>query len=211
MNTPVAFDGAQWTVCSDATTVTNAVETLRAYSHIAFDCEGHSLGESEGYLSIISLCAIQSTETEPIHVFLIDTLALDSETIRPVFDLLRSDEHTKVIFDGRKDWSELYHRYSVRLTRVLDLQLADIESRAKRGEGLQEQLNRLSPFCPRNEVQSQPKLFRMIHRLNGLELCAKEHNLVQHFDNVKPSESIIHHQLLSLEVCLRSCIRILLP
>lgn len=183
--TTAQSNAISYTVCDDATTVANAVEVLQPCRYIAFDCEGRKLGREGGCLSIISLCAIPSTGTQKAHIFLIDVMALDTETVRPIFDLLSSQEHVKIMFDGRMDWSELYHRSDVQLTQVLDLQLADIDSRSKRGERLHEQLCRISSFFYGGLNQDS---YNMVHRLNGLEFCAKEHNIVNRFGSVKPSE-----------------------
>lgn len=179
------------TVCDDVTAVTEAIKALQSYSYIACDCEGLSLGEERGSFSLIALGGISTSDVDSIQVYLFDAIKLGKDGLQPVFELLGSDERKKVVFDGRMDYSELYHRYNgAELAPVLDLQLADVESRALRGEGEDRQLARLSPYCHRNEVQSQPQSYRLVHRLSGLSGCVAEHSISA---DTKPSESSRRH------------------
>ena len=57
-----------------------------------------------------------------------------------MFDILSSNSVTKVVFDGRMDFSALYHEQNVEVQNVLDLQLVDIDSRVIRGEDMSLQL-----------------------------------------------------------------------
>lgn len=175
-------------VCDDALSVSSAAEALRSASHIAFDCEGRTLGEQRGCLSVISLGAIPSVQGQKAQVFLIDVMSVDTVALGPIFDILRSRTHVKIVFDGRMDWSELYHRHGIQLSHVLDLQLADVESRKKKGEDLSAQLRRLGSFCNRFDMQSRSDCYTAIHRLNGLDFCMKEHGISINplYDAVKP-------------------------
>lgn len=187
----------QRTLCDDSDSVRKALEALQSSRYLACDLEGNSLGERDGKLSIITLCAIPVGDTlEDAHTYLFDAAVLGDEQLRPVFDILRSTEHAKVMFDCRMDYSELHHRHGVELAHVLDLQLADIESRSLRGEGMDKQLARLSPFCHSHEVRSQPAPYHRVHRLNGLEGCAKEHDVISRDACAKPCK----HRLLSRDV-----------
>ena len=179
----------QPTVCDDVLSIYNAADSLKSASHIAFDCEGLALGEQRGCLSIISLGAIPSVQGQKSPVFLIDVMSVDTASLEPIFDMLRSRTQVKVMFDGRMDWSELYHRHNIQVSHVLDLQLADVESRKKRGENLNAQLHRLGSFCNRYDMQSQSNCYGAIHRLNGLGFCMKEHGILNPlYDNNKPGK-----------------------
>lgn len=171
-----------YTLCDTPSSVAPAVVALSAASHLAFDSEGLCLGEIDGKLSLIALAGLPTTDP---HVYLFDALALNTEQLEPVFELLRSEKHMKVMFDGRMDFSEVFHRHGVRLAAVLDPQLADVESRSRRGESFDKQRERLSPYLSRNEVAKQMHSYLQVHRLNGLAFCAKEHGV----DDDKPRES----------------------
>ena len=176
-----ANTGFTYTLCDTTATASEAVEVLRHYRYLALDCEGIDLGTVGGKLSVIAMAGLSdatrvATDVS-IHVFLFDVLTLEPTLLEPAFALLRSPHVTKVVFDGRMDFSELFHRHGVELIQVLDLQLADVESRRIRGESLEKQLDRLSSYCQRREVQSQPRSYHYVHRLNGLAFCASEHGV----------------------------------
>ena len=129
----------------------------------------------------MTFCGIPSTpdsNSDAPNVYIVDAVALQQEALQPIFDLLQSDEHVKIVFDGRMDWSELYHRYHVKITNVLDLQIADIDSRKRRGEDGRRQRNRLSPFLYREDVMSDPVSYVHVHRLNSLASCVREHDIL---------------------------------
>lgn len=174
-----------YTLCNTSGIVASATKKLSSAAYLAFDCEGQNLGEGKGRLSVISLATLPRIDP---HVYLFDAIALTSKQLEPVFKLLQSRDHTKIMFDGRMDFSQLYHYHNTCLTTVLDLQLADVESRSRRGEGLNEQLQRLFPFVTRNEITRQQSSYTQIHRLNGLASCAKEHGVVACGNDAKPRE-----------------------
>lgn len=180
---PTNFNDKSYSLCDTAESVKRVVQLLSSASYLAFDCEGENLGEEGGRLAILSLAA---TDVSPLHVYLFDAITLSDDELAPVFDLLTSTEHVKIMFDARMDFSELHHHHSVRLSGVLDLQLADIESRARRGEGVANQLERLSPYLRRNDVAKDRAGYATIHRLNGLGFCMKEHGIVDNIDDAKP-------------------------
>ncbi|KIP10779.1 hypothetical protein PHLGIDRAFT_41854, partial [Phlebiopsis gigantea 11061_1 CR5-6] len=166
---------------------------LRSCSYIVCDCEGTNLGSQGGSLSLIILLGIPTDNQGP-HVYLIDAITLGKSNMEPVFALLRSEQCTKIMYDARMDWSELFHHHNVKLARVLDLQLADIQSRRRRGETENQQLARLSPFCGEADVKSHRSSYAKIHRLNSLESCAVEHGVVGANEKVKIcSYNFPHH------------------
>ena len=181
----VAARALQRTLCNNVATMNRAVAALRSCSYIVCDCEGTHLGASGGSLSLIVLCGIPTDNNRQPHVYLIDAITLKGRALEPVFALLRSDEHTKIMYDARMDWSELFHRHNVELHRVLDLELADVDSRSLRGEGPDAQLTRLFSFCKESNVESQRSSYLEIHRLNSLEACATEHGVIHSPKKVK--------------------------
>lgn len=166
------------TVCDNVSSMNAAVSALRSSSYIVCDCEGVDLGSQGGSLSIIQLAALPSEGNPDPPVFLIDAIALSDAKLQPVYKLLRSETHTKIMYDARSDWSEFYHRHGVELTHVLDLQLADIDSRTVRGETQEQQLERLPPFCSAEEIKNYRALYTMVQRLKGLGPCTVEHGVV---------------------------------
>lgn len=176
------------TLCDNVSSLNRANDALRSSSYIVCDCEGSNLGAEGGNLSIISLAALPfSTNPEP-YVYLIDTISLNDEQLKPIYDLLRSNKYTKIMYDARMDWSELYHRHGVELTHVLDLQLADVESRKARKETPEQQLARLPHFCSTEAISRERTSYAKVQRLNGLGPCTVEHGVVGPSENPKSSK-----------------------
>ncbi|KAJ7510699.1 ribonuclease H-like domain-containing protein [Mycena galericulata] len=169
------MDSTHFTLCDTASKLASATASLFGAATLFVDCEGTELGVRGGSLSLISL----GTRTPYPHIFLIDVLSLGTSALRPIFELLESAAVRKVVFDGRMDQSALFYDHGgITLDNVVDLQLADVKSRALRGEepGSDAQLGRLSPhYLPRKEVRTNLALYRGVHRLAGLERAIREH------------------------------------
>jgi len=118
-------------LCADDSNLANAIAAIQPASALALDCEGNDLGVEGGTLNLISLRAL---EPETSRIYLINTIGLVKVQLNPVFDIIKSSLVTKIVFGGRMDFSELYHGWGVSLRGVLDLQLADVESRHQCGE-----------------------------------------------------------------------------
>ncbi|KAK7047626.1 hypothetical protein VNI00_006394 [Paramarasmius palmivorus] len=160
------------TLCNTSTSLASALDALRASDILILDCEGDNLGKQGGTLSIITLHIPSSNQT-----YLIDVLRLSSADLRPVYHLLESPSVTKIVFDGRMDYSALYHEKAVDMQNVLDMQIADVRSRIVRGEDQEDQFSRLKGFLHWPEIIGQPDSYRKVQRLNGLKACAKEHEV----------------------------------
>jgi exonuclease 3'-5' domain-containing protein 1 len=165
-----------FTLCENEDSVKSALTILKDASVVAFDCEGQDLGQEGGKLSLISLRVIQPLFSTTN--FLFDAVKLTTMMLRPVFDLLESTDIQKIVFDGRMDYSCLFHDYGVSLANVLDIQLADIKSRATRGEGENAQMARLHKAVRPGELSANRQLYKMIHKLCGLMQCGEEHNII---------------------------------
>jgi exonuclease 3'-5' domain-containing protein 1 len=126
-------------------------------------------------LSLICLRAI-TPKTSP--TYLIDTIRLTREALRPLFDSIESSTLTKIVFDGRMDFSELYHGYGLTMCGALDLQLADILSRRRHGEDRDDQLCRLSLYIHARSISGQSNCYFSVQKLCGLDQCLKEHDVV---------------------------------
>lgn len=164
------MDEATVTYCNTVDGVDRVAHAIKGASQLVLDCEGDSLGTQRGSLSILGIRANN-------HNYLVDALQLSKTELSPIFDVLQSSSCRKIMFDGRMDFSELYHGWGIRLSEVVDLQIADILSRTMRGEGLEMQLVRLQSFLSYGEVQTNRSLYTKVHMLKGLVPCLKEHGL----------------------------------
>ena len=113
-------------------------------------------------------------------VSLIDALAFQGSNphlLVPFFDIICSETIFKVMFDGRMDASELLHGHGVQLRNVLDLQVADIVSREKRGEDIEKQLKRLEAFLSWRDLKER-SLYLQVQKLNSLDSAMEEHGVL---------------------------------
>ena len=177
-----------YVLSADGPSLAEAIAAIQSATVLALDCEGKDLGVASGALSLINLQALEPVTSK---IYLIDTINLTKDQLIPIFDIIQSPSVTKIVFDGRMDFSELYHGWNVSLRGVLDLQLADVESRRLRGEDEDEQLSRLSPYLHRREIFGQPNSYSAVHKLCGLEQCCEEHKIITDgLKNNKQSEDI---------------------
>lgn len=161
--------------CDDERSLEDAIDSIKLCSEVILDCEGQDLGQKGGSLSLISFRTIGFKAPK---TYLIDAVSLDKNTLRPVFDIIQSrSSPTKIMFDGRMDYSELFHGHGTPIRNVLDLQLADIYSRRQRGEGEERQLLRLSPYLRRGEVVGQRNCYTQVQKLCSLQQCISEHGV----------------------------------
>jgi len=162
------------TLCETDASLSDALETISNASHIFLDCEGTELGTRNGSLSTITVGVF--TNADDIKAFVIDAIVLKT-SLQPLFAVLDAETPIKVMWDGRMDSSELYHRCGVTIRSVLDLQLADVVSRQIQGEDEDDQFQRLRGPVKPGELQGSPHCYRQVHRLNGLDKCATEHHI----------------------------------
>jgi len=162
-------------LCVDDRSFEDAIDAIKSSSELILDCEGENLGHQGSSLSLISLRTI---DPESSKTYLFDAISITNDTLHPLFDILQSHSVTKIVFDGRMDFSELYHGRGVDLRNVLDLQLVDVDSRRQRGEDEDEQLGRLSPYLHHREIMGQASSYSKVHKLCGLEQCLREHKLI---------------------------------
>jgi exonuclease 3'-5' domain-containing protein 1 len=162
-----------YTYCHSEALLHSAIKRLSTSPEILFDCEGKTLGCKGGKLALVSLGT--SFHRSRNEIYLVDILCYERDTLKPLFDILKDPKRPKIVFDGRNDFSELYHGFGVELKGVLDLQLADIVSRD--GESEDTQLRRLSPGIRRGDIEAARASYTMVHRLSGLKGCAIEHKV----------------------------------
>ena len=175
MMIPECQDTQTAVFCDTAAKCQSAAAALEASPVLVLDCEGHNLGVSGGRLSIILLRGV----TADSRTYIIDVSQLSITALRPILDLLCSPTIRKVVFDGRMDFSALYHELGVELQNILDLQLVEIMSRFARGEGRETQWKRLRSCLKTDELQSRPQLYAQVHRLNSLDGCIAEHAVIR--------------------------------
>ncbi|KAJ6511841.1 hypothetical protein DFH09DRAFT_886351, partial [Mycena vulgaris] len=138
---PIPMEPTDFIFCDNASDLPAIVESLQGSPTLFLDCEGSKLGLRTGRLSLISL-GIPEVAPQQQRVYLINALALGTLGLRPIFDT----QIQKVVFDGRMDQNALFYEHHVAMQNVMDLQLADIKSRRRRGEESTEQIGRLSPY-----------------------------------------------------------------
>ena len=162
-------------LCDTDSKCEEALPALRSSPTLILDCEGRDLGVVGGALSIVIL----RTTTTDAQTYLIDIKSLSATARNDIFDLLSSPKVRKIVFDGRADFSALYHEYGIELHNVVDMQLVDIKSRHALGEKPDEQLKRLcGAFAPR-EIWRNKELYKQVHKLSSLERCLREHQCLQ--------------------------------
>lgn len=92
--------------------------SLEDKSPVYLDCEGRDLGRISGKLGLVQL----SIEDK---IYLVDVIAFP-ENIATLKDILENPVLEKVVWDGRMDYSELWHGHGISVNPVLDLQLVRI-------------------------------------------------------------------------------------
>lgn len=109
--------------CKDESTFSELLRSLEVVTvePILLDFQGKSLGSTDGDLSLLQIGL-------PTKTYVVDAVALDG-FIPKIAPYLQSRAIRKVVWDGRLGYSELWHRYGIRLENVLDLQLVYLHER----------------------------------------------------------------------------------
>ena len=87
-------------------------------THIYVDCEGKNLGCPGGKLGLVQV----GVEDD---IYIIDVIKY-KEALPGLKKILEDKRLIKVMWDGRKDFSELWHGHRIHLRNVIDLQLVRI-------------------------------------------------------------------------------------
>jgi exonuclease 3'-5' domain-containing protein 1 len=157
------------TLCSTEEQLSRALTPILHSPYLVLDCEGRALGLQGGALSLLSI------GTSRDEVFLVDVLGVPRETdaMRRLLALLGDPDVVKIMWDGRMDAVALRETYGVALAGVLDIQLAEVVSRAQaRGEEDDTRLERLM-FAVGRRALSTPKAYSEMHSLAGLDGCLR--------------------------------------
>lgn len=168
-----------WVLCNSDTSLEDVLtSTLSNCTVIALDCEGDKLGRKGGTLSLISLRPL-APKASTGTTSLIDVLAFPKEStiLKRLFSLIESESIQKIVFDGRMDYCAFFYEYGVQMRNVLDMQLADVLSRAARGQSTKTQNRRLFGYLSPNEVSQNRTMYSNVHRLGALSSCLKDHDI----------------------------------
>src|SRR5436190_13735599 len=82
---------------------------------------GKGIGSIGGDLSVLQIGLTTKA-------FIVDAIALNDDIPR-LTSFLQNRNIRKIVWDGRLGYSELWHRYAIRLENVLDLQLVYLHER----------------------------------------------------------------------------------
>lgn len=176
-------------LCDGRDSFVSAVATLSSSRTLYFDCEGVHLGTVGGTLSTITIRSAPSSNNSPqsdrivnAQTFIFDMISLAQQqqpfSLKPLFALLTSPKILKVVWDGRMDSSALHHYFKVDLRNVLDLQLADVRSRALQEPTIQEHVKRFGGGVdPRTLSDENSAIYTYLHvdRLSSLFRAVEEH------------------------------------
>jgi hypothetical protein len=100
-------------------------EDERQSPGILLDCEGRDLGRVGGKLGLIQIGVKQA-------IYLVDVITLP-QALKSLKSVLEDPSLQKVVWDGRMDFSELWHGHGIKLAGVLDLQLLGVYQGQSRG------------------------------------------------------------------------------
>ena len=173
-------------LCDNPGSIASVIARLSDADVVFVDCEGKDLGSQDGLLSTLGLGVYKSPDGPydnpkgELVIYLVDVLAFQHPTgtisssssgslLRPIFDLLASPKVLKVGFDLRMDASELLHGHGVRLTHVLDLQVADVLSRADWEDETTALQRLIGYFLPVQEVLGNRDVYKHVVKINGLD------------------------------------------
>lgn len=196
-------------LCTTAEQVENSLPVLRAAGYLAVDSEGDNLGDQGGQLSLLSIGAyydppgLGSQPTEPLsfHIFVYDALLLPSASLDQILAILSDSSILKVMWDGRMDYTEIFYSYhGATIENVLDLQIAEVMSRRRRGETNRKRKERLSTFFRDLHLEEHWDEYDDVHILLGMGKCLEEHGLAKGVDDGKDRKwlnpsSLVHLRL----------------
>ncbi|TFK84655.1 hypothetical protein K466DRAFT_526996 [Polyporus arcularius HHB13444] len=183
-----------YTLCDTYEAASLAAEELSASSTLIVDCEGRDIGMPDGALSIIAIGDATASK-----IFLFDVLALTDPAdplLAPLRSLLRRPDITKLMWDGRADFTEIAEAYGVRMEGVLDLQLVEVAQRWRRKrKGCRRQQHTADYFKSlKDELTEDPAALDGIHRLYGLEHCAGMYGLIKKGEGKNHEVVAMHEQ-----------------
>jgi len=165
-----------------------AVAVLSKSPHLLLDCEGQSIGSSDGVLSLISVGTAGSKD-----IFVIDVLRLCNRTnphLQNFLQLLQDPGTLKVVWDGRMDYAEIFATFGVQLLGTLDLQIAEVMARMTvRREEEYQRRGRLRRFLDKKLVNDKAlrPLLQDFHLVTGLQGIIQEEHIA---DNIAKDDEV---------------------
>ena len=123
---PPSLEHPFYIYCDTESLVTQLSNDLASYTSdsrrtpIFLDCKGRDLGRMNGKLGLVQIGIAE-------HVYLVDVIAYP-ESLLTLKDILENPKIEKVVWDGRNDYSELWHGHGINMKPVLDLQLIHIHA-----------------------------------------------------------------------------------
>ncbi|KZV68852.1 hypothetical protein PENSPDRAFT_753815 [Peniophora sp. CONT] len=114
-----------FTFCNTAAQVESAIAELLQYDYVCLDCEGRCFGKVDGALSLLCLGTPVASPKQDIFVFDVPALTGNEKACASMCSLLANPAITKVTYDGRCDYLEIWDAFGVAILPVLDLQLVE--------------------------------------------------------------------------------------
>ncbi|KZV68869.1 hypothetical protein PENSPDRAFT_504361 [Peniophora sp. CONT] len=193
MPAPVSPFRAPYELCTTRKHVHRALSILSGFPLVVLDCEGRSLGQSDGTLSLLCLGTPVAGDSQ--HVFLFDMQALaPCPRSRGAIAAFLERGPIKVCWDGRMDAIEIFHSFGIPLTGVLDLQVVEVVARQTvLGEKNQEREERLAKHkFGYRFVEEHRARMGGLHVVRGLQNCVEFYHPDLHIE--KDASVVEMHQ-----------------
>ncbi|KAH7093935.1 ribonuclease H-like domain-containing protein [Auriculariales sp. MPI-PUGE-AT-0066] len=171
---------APYTLVDTTAGAHSALQVLATSPFLLLDCEGQQLGCFDGELSLLNV------GTAGGDIFVFDAVLLPCEMLHRVVAFVADARRLKYVWDGRKDYSELYHGHHHRLANVVDLQLVDILSRPIREYGRHGEAAFLQVEATHPGIHRLTSLKRVLQahdlsdRAEGMQTCRPIHAFHRH-------------------------------
>ncbi|VDC00553.1 unnamed protein product [Peniophora sp. CBMAI 1063] len=118
-------EAAPFTLCKTNAQIERAVAELSQHEYVCLDCEGRDFGRTDGELSLLCLGTPLSSGSQLVFIFDVPALIENEYAIGALRWILSTQSITKVTFDGRSDYLEIWDTFGVQTSPILDLQLAE--------------------------------------------------------------------------------------
>ncbi|KZT54187.1 hypothetical protein CALCODRAFT_409266, partial [Calocera cornea HHB12733] len=176
--------------CTTEEAVAAATAVLSGSEYVILDSEGQNLGRGDGKLSLV---CIGTPHADKIFVFDAVSVTKSVATAGGLTALLANENIRKVVWDGRMDYLEILLTWGVAIKGAVDLQIAEILSRAAvRGESDRRRLDRLEDgFFSSVDVIGNSKLFEGLHLVLGMQKCLEFLGLDKEFSK-DPTVQAMH-------------------
>jgi DNA polymerase I-like protein with 3'-5' exonuclease and polymerase domains len=158
-------------------------EWLSTLSSVALDLETSGLNAFDASIATLQLGSLTKMSEEHPNAVVIDVRLFDSDTLRPIFDVLESRKVSKLGQNIRFEYRFLRRHYGIRLRQVADTQVVEMVIRA----GL---LSRKDEQRGRGEQRSAYRhcsMAALMTRYSGVEID-KDEDLRTGFFKTRPGE-----------------------